>query len=339
MTQHPGDQPASAGHDSFLDIVTNMVGILIVLVMVVGLRIRNAPVPKGPDEAARTAAAELAQKLAAEDTLRDEVVKTRAETQRVAGEMLLRDAQRFVVARLVAEKEARLAQRQSQQGAAGHETLDLLQAVASARQTLAELRQQAAQAEAAPEEPEIVESYPTPLSRVVDGPEVHFQLRSGRLALVPVEALLWAAREDMRRKLPDFVRHADLAATANVVGPQGGFRLRYKVERFDEVVRGPEGPARREGIRMVRWTVVPVSSDLGEPVEAALAENSAFRRALARRDPAHITVTIWVYPDSFESFRKIRRELHRLGYACAARPLPDGVLIGGSIEGTKSAAE
>ncbi len=339
MRQHQGEQSASAGHDSFLDIVTNMVGILIVLVMVVGLRIRNAPVQAEVDEATRAAAADLARTLATEASLRDEVQNTRAETQRLQAEAALRDAQRMLAARLATQLEERVEQGRGQLDAARRQEFDLSQALASARQRLEELRQHAALAESIPQEPEVIESYPTALSRIVDGPEIHFQLRAGRIVLVPVEPLLWAAREDMRRKLPDFARHADLSSSANVVGPQGGFRFRYEVQRFEEVVRRPEGPARREGIRMVRWTVVPVSSDLGEPVDAALAENSAFRRALAGHDPAHTTVTVWVYPDSFESFRAIRKELHRLGYACAARPLPEGVLISGSIEGTKSAAE
>lgn len=339
MTQRQEEQPANAGHDSFLDIVTNMVGILIVLVMVVGLRIRNAPVEAGSDQPPPAAATELARKLDTERTLRDDVLKTRAETKRLEQEAALRDAQRLLVARLVAQLEARLSHERDQRDAAGREAFDLWRALASARQTLEELREQAVRAESASQEPEVIESYPTALSRIVDGPEIHFQLRGGRIALVPIELLLWAARDDMRRKLPDFARHADLSASANVVGPQGGFRLRYEVQRFEERVQRPEGLARREGIRMVRWTVVPVASDLGEPVEAALAENSAFRRALAGHDPAHTTVTVWVYPESFESFRRIRKELHRLGYACAARPLPEGVLIGGSIEGTKSAAE
>lgn len=339
MRQRQGEQTASVGHDSFLDIVTNMVGILIVLVVMVGLRIRNAPVQTEPDAATRTEVADLARTLATENSLRDEVLKTRAETQRLRAEAALRDAQRLLAARLAAQLEERLAQTRERLDATRREEFDLSQALASARETLEELRQRAAQSLSAPQEPEVIESYPTALSRIVDGPEVHFQLRAGRIAWVPVESLLWAARDDMRRKLPDFARHADLSTSANVVGPQGGFRFRYEVQRFEEVVRRPEGPTRREGVRMVRWSVVPVASDLGEPVDAALREDSAFRRALAGHEPAHTTVTVWVYPDSFESFRVIRKELHRLGYACAARPLPEGVLIGGSIEGTKSAAE
>ena len=56
----------------------------------------------------------------------------------------------------------------------------------------------------------------------------------------------------------------------------------------------------------------------------ALQEGSDFRQALAKILPGRTTITIWVYPDGFDAFRQIRKELYRLGYAIAARPLPPG---------------
>ena len=44
MRNRRAKEDAASGHDSFLDIVANIVGILIILVMVVGVRARNAPV-------------------------------------------------------------------------------------------------------------------------------------------------------------------------------------------------------------------------------------------------------------------------------------------------------
>jgi hypothetical protein len=51
------------------------------------------------------------------------------------------------------------------------------------------------------------------------------------------------------------------------------------------------------------------------------------------------TVTLWCYPDSFEEFRKLREELHRLGVPTAGRPMPEGAPIGGSTEGSKSVVQ
>ena len=71
----------------------------------------------------------------------------------------------------------------------------------------------------------------------------------------------------------------------------------------------------------------------------ALRPSSRFRTALSGFHPARATVTIWTYPDSFAEFRRLKKELYQLGFATAARPLPHDVPIGGSPQGTKSAAE
>ena len=43
--------------------------------------------------------------------------------------------------------------------------------------------------------------------------------------------------------------------------------------------------------------------------------------------------------DGFAAFRRIKEELYRLGFATAGRPLEQDMPIGGSPQGTKSAAE
>ena len=55
--------------------------------------------------------------------------------------------------------------------------------------------------------------------------------------------------------------------------------------------------------------------------------------------PRDTTITLWVYPDSFDLYRQLKEELHNLGFATAGRPLPEGVLIGGSSDGTRSSAQ
>jgi hypothetical protein len=91
--------------------------------------------------------------------------------------------------------------------------------------------------------------------------------------------------------------------------------------------------------RLQKWTLIPASDDLGEPMRLALAEGSDFRKTLAKILPGRTAITIWVYPDDFDSFRLIRKELYRLNYTVAARPLPPGAPISGSPEGSKSAAQ
>ena len=47
-------------------------------------------------------------------------------------------------------------------------------------------------------------------------------------------------------------------------------------------------------------------------------------------------VTFWVYPDSFEMFRKLRDHVYERGHDVAGRPLPAGTPIAGSRNGSAS---
>ena len=82
-----------------------------------------------------------------------------------------------------------------------------------------------------------------------------------------------------------------------------------------------------------------MTSQLGEPVDEAFGTHADLKRRLERSSPEATTVTIWTYPDSFGDFRKLKKTLFELGYTTAARPLPQGILIGGSPSGSKSAAQ
>jgi hypothetical protein len=88
-----------------------------------------------------------------------------------------------------------------------------------------------------------------------------------------------------------------------------------------------------------RFVLLPTSADLGEPLAAALTEPSEFLAILNGFEPNRTTVTVWVYPDSFDAFRKLKSELFRRGYATAGRPMPEGHPIGGSPDGSRSAAQ
>ena len=85
--------------------------------------------------------------------------------------------------------------------------------------------------------------------------------------------------------------------------------------------------------------LTPVADNLGETVNEAMRPNSQFRLALANRRAKDATITLWTYPDSFDDFRRVKKELYRLGFPVAARPLPEGVPISGSSSGSKSTAE
>lgn len=334
----PASEEIAAGHDSFLDVVTNMVGILIVLALVVGLRIKHAPVALAPSREMLAAAEEIEKDRASEQSLRSDVAQTVGQIESIAREAALRGQERDWLAAAVASLEEELRARREGLDGPAREDFDLRRTFSEAQATLEGLRRERAQVKATPGQTVVVKSYPTPLARMVTGEEAHFQLRGGRIALVPLETLLLAARSDARSKADRLVEGRTVPEIAAVVGPEGGFRLRYTAERYDQVERTSQGPVRHVGLRFTRWEVIPVTSELGEPIRAALGPDSQFRRVVAGLRP-ETTITVWTYDDSFAALRLLRQEMHERKLPVAVRPLPGEAVIGASPRGSRSEAE
>src|SRR5690606_34107501 len=115
------------------------------------------------------------------------------------------------------------------------------------------------------------------------------------------------------------------------VGPVGSFSLSYEVGPtgiglVSDLI-GPAGVSASYG--MQGFEVVPARHQRGEPFELALAPVSEFGRVIRRLDPSRTTITLWVYPDGFPMYRRLRDALHGSGFTVAARPLPEGMPIRG----------
>jgi hypothetical protein len=337
-------EPVNA--DSFLDIVASVVCIMLIMVLMIGMRIRNTPVdpPLSPEEI--QAGAELEKAAAQEHGLRVDLTKMAGEIEGIQRDTEARGLQRDMLATAVAAMGHELRTKRSQMDAQSQTDFDVGRDLAEVRRQLDEIRQRRASLETAAAEPIVVQSFPTPISRTVDNDEIHFHLRLGRVACVPLEKLALLARDDAKRKADKVIdRHdfmsksRELPEFTEIVGPEGGFRLRYTAQRVESVEKSPQGPVRFVGLRISQWTAIPLAGQLGETADEALAQGSELRRALATMKPEKTTITIWVYPDSFDTFRRLRKELHDMGYAVAARPLPEGLMISGSPNGTKSEAE
>lgn len=338
MRRPQPENSVEPGQDSFLDIVANIVGILIILVMVAGLRIRDATVDAAmADDDLRGDTAALEEEQSTAGLLRSDVFKAAAQVQRLTRERALRQAERDRLATAVAAWEHKIRAYRDELDAESQRAYDLRLELAEAKAQLENTRQETAAAEDAKVPTVVVESYPTPLSKSVDGREAHFQLRGGRVAFIPLEDLLREFKDDARQKASKLLRQPEMTET---VGPKGGFRLQYTLVRR-EIADDTAIAAGRAGTyaTLERWTLIPTSGQVGEPVDTALEIGSRFREVLAQHDPQCTTVTLWTYPDSFEEFRRLKKDLYELGYAAAGRPLPFDLPIGGSPQGTKSAAE
>jgi hypothetical protein len=308
---------------------------MIIMVVMVGMRIKNAPVQVAIP--ANPAATELEKDLAAEQALRGDVLKMAAEIRGLQQEAVARGTQRDALATLASAAEHEIQQRRQKLDGLRQADFDLARGLSESKFQLDQLTREREQAENVPGEQVVVESYPTPISREVDGPEAHLLISHGRVVFVPMEALVEQLKSQAKRQAYKLAEQSELSDT---IGPVDGFRLCYTLERYEVAPDGPRGTGRGGSfVRLQRFTLVPIAEDLGEPVRLALEQGSDFRQALAKILPGRTTITIWVYPDGFDAFRQIRKEMYRLGYAIAARPLPPGEPIGGSPDGTKSAAQ
>lgn len=314
-----------AGIDSFLDVTTNIVGILIILVMVVGERAKTAPVELAQVPPSR----ELVSAETESVQLEKDVHRLSAQMARVQSELRARYTERGRLSTLITAVERELAERRESLDAQSRVRYDHERELAAGRDELARLDAQRREAEqaAAPETIKI-ENYPTPIGKTVDSKEAHFQLIRGRLAFVPYESLVDRLRSSLRASV---TRMQDQSELVDTLGPIEGFRLRYVVQRSDT----PGGSY----YQVTYVEFIPLSSQLGEPVDEALRPGSKFRETLQMLSPRQYTITVWTYPDSFADFLKLKQEIYRLGYSVAARPLPEGLPIGASPQGTKSSAE
>ena len=327
MARPRSEEISGAGQDSFLDVITNIVGILVILVMLVGARVQQAV---GGAAAADSRAAGLSRAIAelagTAITLESEVDELAGQTGVVAAAASEAARARLDLATAVSALNVDL---DNARRASDESTVRAAEAAARRAALEEELRKTQLEAEglshAAATTREVL-AYPTPIGRTVSGEELHFRLAAGRIAYVPLTELFELAKSQTRRAGTAL---ASLATRIESVGPIAQFGLDYVIEARVDQARG------QVLIRSREWVIRPVGETIGETPAEALAAGSTFRRVIAGMTP-ETTVTLWTYPDSFDVFRDIRAELHRLGLPAAGRPLPEGAPIGGSAEGSKS---
>ena len=329
------------GYDSFLDIVANLVGILIILVVVLGSRSR---------EVAEAAARDALENSAEVSELRD--ARALADAARIDAERLTRQAEIY---------DSEIDKRRRERGM----LLDLLNAareqweeqkkeltdeqqrsgrlaaeLAVAEKTLRDLVGERTKLEQAEAPIVAIEHLPSPMAKTVFGEEIHLRLKDGLLSVVPIEGLVEGIREEFRRGMAG----NKPGTSQSTVGPIRGWMADYEMEKSQAIVNrgGSVGPVVR--MEMTGMTIRPANEPFGEPLSSVLASANAGQRTmldieLAGRDPRTTTVTVWVYPDSFKEFRSLKEFLYARGIATAARPLPMGQPISGGPQGSRSSAQ
>lgn len=175
----------------------------------------------------------------------------------------------------------------------------------------------------------------TPVSRVVTSEELHFRLEKGRVAYVPVTELTDRLLHQVERQKDWIVKFRTHRGT---VGPLEGFRMEYVVQRQSTVLDDMRPNPGMVRIGVAGWELQPEEDLETETATDALRPGSKFANRLQQSSP-NAALTFWVYPDSFPEYRKLQTAAHAAGFTVSGRPLPEGMPISGSPNGSRSAGQ
>ena len=319
-----------SGQDSFLDLVSNIVGILIILVMVAGIRAQYS-------SANTENFADLEEKYGAMQEKEETVARLRMNVDdlhrqsEVVVEQVVLQSREFDTLfdvmtsmragiELAAEEKSQTFKEKIEYQRQVSETNAKLEQLDKAKTYYRQIRPQAT----------VVENIPTPLSRTVETKEIHFRLLGGKIVYVPFDELLMQLRGHF---IEDKNRYSKQGMSVGKVGPVENFELEFVL-----TTEVPMPGSYEIGLQYAE--VVPTLEPLGQPLRQALASpQSEFRRKLSAFQKSIYTVTVWIYPDSFEEYQELKQFLQQQGYSVAARPMIMGHTIGMSPYGTKSSTQ
>lgn len=392
MSRRAAQQEPGFGSDSFLDIIANLVGILIILIVLAGLRAsqsasiqsdelakgQKATVPEitppvleilsepdvelpasplvlpprielvAPDPVVKPPTVEPVRLASDEELARLRSLKNRiGQLHRSLATQNVNQAKQKLTAaerdRTKAAKQLTLLTAAKQKAA--NEQLKIERVAKQDAAGLADLKRRLDQVNEElnnvvnqrPQQEQLAHRI-TPVGRVVKGPELHFRLSENKISRVPIAELIEEVKEKIQSNgawLSKFNKHQGKA------GPVDGYQLKYGVERV--AVNKLNGLGQRGGGTMIRlsvteFTVEPLKGLVEQSVDRSLAINGAIIRAI-QENPPNATLTVWVYPDSFGSYRKIAQFAQQNGIKIAGRPLPKGMPISGSPNGSQSVGQ
>ena len=340
-THNPED--AIGGQDSFLDIVANLVGILIILVVIVSAQARSVSkeiVDAGDLEAQFVEKKTELKKLRSQVTkmtvdnheLEKDIVEEKRLTKSLADE---RHAKLMLLERASQKIESETAEWDSYR----KKDFDAQEKITDLKQQLTETQREVAAWENRVAEMEInrveeIEYFPTPIAKTVFTEEVHFRLSGGRISYVPLDELVDKMKAQWNVVAEEL---ASTNQTISTVGPLNNYRLQYTLVKSRSAGNGNAVP--REVIKFDRFVIIPTVEELGEPVNDQLLTQSQFLRQLTGRRPEKTTISIWVYPDSFGELAKLKQHLHEEGFQVASWPLEFNRPISGGPNGFKTSAQ
>jgi hypothetical protein len=360
------------GQDSFLDIIANLVGVLIILVVVVGAQATSSlvaeskskskqetnvpeeptpivvsndepshegPSAEGPSDLLSGQIAELETQLSKSKSLAAKLLYD----NQLLDQQIEREKQ--LASQLINRRHAMLTQMAQVRDIADQRKQELDEEQQKKLQLESEEIRLTSELESIKEEinaisttrivseVETIDHYPNPIAKTVFSNEVHFRMDAGRISYVPMDELIQQMKSEIRVKAEKLKQ---ASVTRETVGPIDGFRLQYELGVVAPQ-RGDHPDARV--IRFKRFIVQPVNFSAGEDVDTAMTEGSEFSNVLSRHEPRRTTVSVWVYPNSYDEYSKLKKWLHERGFQMASWPLSKGRPISGGPDGFRTSAQ
>jgi hypothetical protein len=175
----------------------------------------------------------------------------------------------------------------------------------------------------------------TPLGREINGKELHFRLLNNRVAFLPIEELIQRLRPQVLHNRDQLIRNG---IQRGEIGPIAGFHMEYVLEARHLSAMQELRQGMSVAINLSSWKLVAEPDLETESGEEALKTHGDFLRRLRDAD-ADTTITFWVYPDSYAIYRQLQEFAHHENFTVAARPLPFGIGITGSPQGSRSSGQ
>lgn len=320
-----------SGGESFLDIVANIVGILILLVLIVGVRISTVPLSSddgaaSPSEPLLTAAMVNEQADAAQILGRDvaQLASRAGYLQAVAAD---RDRERNELATYMAAVEEELTNQKSRLSAEDGKRMQVRAELTSVKFELDRLDKRKIGLLTSEVAPVRVVHTPTPIVRKSSKNSMHLRVEGGKVDVVPFEQLI----DQVKRNAKDVLRSANAHGGVARLGRIGNYECFFTaiVER-KTVSAGPVLVMHQEG--EFRPTV-PLP---GMAISQAIQPGSPFMDLLRSNPPTKSVVTLWMYNDSAADSKQLHDMLRERGYAIDSRFLPTGAHIGFASNGTST---
>lgn len=333
MARRRSTTSATGGNlDSMLDTLTNVVGILVIVLVAVQLssqeaasRIAEQLEKIDPQEVAQleAAAAQAKQEVgAAAEALRDQrqaVTNPRAELSKLEATLQIEQD----LAREAAAKATELEKKQAAELAAAKKSAELAAAEKAKRaaernaveERLAKLRKELENLPLLNAPPAKEVRLPDPRPAPAGVKEFHVLCREGRIWLVDIPALQEKAQ-----------KRADFVVRSKKLDPDGDTWLQDGKTFLDEF---NETPVREGGFELKleilndRWTRLALTRTKGggESGTDAIKASGDYARTLRRLKPDTHVLRFFVWPDSFEEYLKIRELAGERGYAAGWEPM------------------